>query len=416
MGYYTKQRNGKTSIYILGFFFLILGLHGSAWAGGLYINDFGTPSMGTAGAGAEAAADDASAAVHNPAAMTLVEGNQLMVTGGLVVAKTEFDLGPGTPVPGGNGGDAGGLAPLLGTFYVHSVSDDLKLGLALFSLSAAALDYDDDWAGRYLVQEVSIMTLALNPTIAYRINDWFSVGAGIGIVYGALEMDVAVPSPVPMGPDGQATIDGDDVGFAYNLSVLLELPTRTRVGIHYRSAMEFEFSGDVEIQPVGFTAGLDTTLNYAQMVRLGIYQPINDRFAILSSLAWEDWSTLENLLISTEMGSAKIPRNWDDTYHISGGVQFRPVEEWLLQGGIAYDSSPVSSANRTPDMPIDRQIRYALGGQYTWSEKLTIGGAFEYLDMGNGKINNTAPNGLVGDFGTNNILFITLNANWKFGQ
>ncbi|MFA9563662.1 MAG: hypothetical protein ACERLM_03000, partial [Acidimicrobiales bacterium] len=45
-------------------------------------------------------------------------------------------------------------------------------------------------------------------------------------------------------------------------------------------------------------------------------------------------------------------------------VHFRPVEKWLLQLGFSYDTSPVDSDDRTPDMPIDRQIRYATGAQY----------------------------------------------------
>jgi long-chain fatty acid transport protein len=45
-------------------------------------------------------------------------------------------------------------------------------------------------------------------------------------------------------------------------------------------------------------------------------------------------------------------------------VHFRPVEEWLFQLGFAYDTSQVDSNDRTPDMPMDRQIRYATGVQY----------------------------------------------------
>jgi len=74
------------------------------WAGGLYIQEFGTPSMGVASAGAEAVSMDASTAFHNPAGMTRLEGNELMLTGALLKSNTEFD----PDSPGGDGGDAGG--------------------------------------------------------------------------------------------------------------------------------------------------------------------------------------------------------------------------------------------------------------------------------------------------------------------
>ena len=95
----------------------------SVQAGGLYLNEFGTPSMGTAGAGAQAWADDASTSLHNPAGMTRIQGNQLMLTSGLFFSRVKFDTGPGTFFSGGDGGDAGGWAPLGGLFYVHSLSE-----------------------------------------------------------------------------------------------------------------------------------------------------------------------------------------------------------------------------------------------------------------------------------------------------
>ncbi len=89
---------------------------GPAWAGGLYLNEFATPSMGVAGAGAEAVASDASTsfALHNPAGMTRLEDNQLMLGAGFLIANVEFDPDPNTPIPGNDGGDAGSAAPLLG--------------------------------------------------------------------------------------------------------------------------------------------------------------------------------------------------------------------------------------------------------------------------------------------------------------
>ena len=119
-------------------------------AGGLYINEFGTPSMGVAGAGANAVASDASTSFHNAAGMTRIKGTELMGTAGVLKATVKFDPDSDTPIPGGDGGDAGGPAPIVGGFFVHSLSDKWKLGANLITISGAVLDYDDDWTGRYL--------------------------------------------------------------------------------------------------------------------------------------------------------------------------------------------------------------------------------------------------------------------------
>ena len=387
---------------------LLVILAGRGWAGGLYLNEFGTPSMGVAGAGAEAVAADASTSFHNPAGMTRLEGKELMLAGGLVVARVEFDPAPNTPIPGGDGGNAGGPGPVLGAFYVHSLSDRLKFGVDLVSLSAAMLDYDNDWTGRFQVQDVSIVTLTLNPTIAYRVNDWLSLAGGVGLMYASLDMTVAVPNP--FGP-AQAEIDGDDTAVGFNLGAMVELSEQTRLGLIYWSETEPDFSGDVKLTPPGLQVGIETSLPLVQFVKAGIYHEINDRFALLGTIGWEDWSELDDQNISTARASAVIPRGWDDTWKFAGGLHYRPVEDWLLQFGAAYDTSPVDTVDRTADMPIDRQIRLALGAQYQWSERATVGGSFVYADLGDAEIRSSQ---LIGDYDRNEAFFFAVNVNWKF--
>jgi long-chain fatty acid transport protein len=391
-------------------FFISFIFSETAWAGGLYISEFGTPSMGVASAGAQAAASDASTSFHNPAGMTRLNGKQLMVTGGLLYSTVKFDPDSDTPIPGGDGGDAGGLAPLLGAFYVHSLTDDLKLGANIISITGAVLDYDDDWAGRYLNTEVTLLSVTFNPTLAYRITDWLSVGGGPQIMYANLEMKTKVPPP---NGTGEVKIDGDDVAFGYDVGALFELGEKSRLGILYQSEIEPEFSGDVKISggAVNADAGTDTKITLARFIRISGYHELNDRWALLGSIGWEDWSAFKNINISTDRGSQKIPRDWDDTWKFAAGVHFKPVEKWLLQVGFSYDTSPVDSDDRTPDMPMDRQIRYAAGAQYQWSEKLSVGGQFVYADYGDAKIKNDL---LKGEYDRNDLIFFALNANWKF--
>ena len=80
--------------------------------------------------------------------------------------------------------------------------------------------------------------------------------------------------------------------------------------------------------------------------------------------------------------------------------------------GFAYDSSPVDAKDRTADMPADRQLRYAVGTEYRWSERLKLGANFTYVDAGNSKINNDRT--LKGDYKRNDLFFMALNASWKF--
>ena len=254
-------------------------------AGGLYINEFGTPSMGVAGAGANAVASDASTSFHNPAGMTRINGSELMGTAGLLYATVKFDPDADTPIPGGDGGDAGGPAPIIGGFYVHSLSDKWKLGANLITITGAVLDYDDDWAGRYLNTELTLLTMTFYPSIAYRVTDWLSLGGGPQIMYADLEMKAKAPPP---NGNGEVKIDGDDVAFGFGLGALFEVSERTRFGVVYQSEIEPEFSGDVKISPPGLNVSTETEITLAQFIRVSGYHELNNRWALLASVGWED--------------------------------------------------------------------------------------------------------------------------------
>ena len=398
------------NLAVLLVFSILVVLSGSARAGGLYLHEFGTPSMGTAGAGAQAVATDASTALHNPAGMTRIEGNQFMLAGGLLYSTVHFDRDPATPVVGSSGGDAGDLAPMLGSHYVRTISERWRFGFSTFTIAGASLDYDNDWAGRFQAQEVTILTVTFNPTLAYKLSDTLSIAGGANASYGDLDLEVAIDLPGPL-PDGKAEIDGDDWVYGWNLGVLYELTERTRVGAIYWSEFDFEFSGDAEISPIGAAASVDTDLPLAQFIRGGFYHDLNDKWALLGTVSWEDWSELDNVNISSGRASGALPKNWDDTWNYALGLHYKPTEKWLLQTGIAFDTSPTSPSDRTADMPIDQQVRYAVGGQYKWSETFSIGGAFEYVDLGSAKINSST---LKGEYDRNDLFALGVHANWKF--
>ena len=223
-------------------------------------------------------------------------------------------------------------------------------------------------------------------------------------------MDYTLAAPPPNG-SASVNIDADDFAVAATAGVLFELSPRTRFGLLYISETDLDLSGDVSISPISQQAGIDLGLPLAQTVRGSVYHEINDRVALLASVAWEDWSTLENQFISTESGSNVLPRNWEDTWHFAVGVQYRPDDRWMLQTGFAYDTSPVDDEDRTADLPVDRQIRFAAGAEYVLSPTMTVGGSFNYTNLGDAEIDR--PN-LKGDYETNSFFVLSFYSKWKW--
>ena len=386
---------------------------GSAAAGGLYISEFGTPIQGAASAGANAVAEDASVGFHNPAGIVFLEdegGHWLASVGGLN-ATAEFKSEPGTVIPGNDGGDAGSFAPVASLFYSRKVSDKWGWSASLLSVSAAILDYDEDWVGRYWAEEVTLFTINVTPAVSYRINNRWSIGLSAPIMFGSLEMGLAVPIGPPEAPmgEGSVNIEGDDIGVTWSVSTFFDVSPRTSLGLIYVAENEVSLESDVTFDPVGLEFNADVNFPFVQMVRFSFAHDITENVTLLGTLAWEDWSAFDELLISATMGEMAIPRNWDDTYRYALGIRWRTGDSWTWHAGAAYDTSPTTASDRTPDMPIDRQIRVGFGGQYERPSGRKIGAVFEYVDMGDGRIENDI---LVGEYETNRLVTLSVNYTW----
>lgn len=389
----------------------------TSMAGGLWLNEYGDPSQGRASAGSEAGTGDASTSLHNPAAMTRLEGDHLMVTGGVVYAKAEFDLDSSGVFNGDeDGGDAGGALPIGSAFYTSQFNDKTWLGISFVGLAGASLDYDNDWAGRVQTTEVELTALVVMPAVGYKLTDQLSVGIGLPIMYTVLEMKLAVPRG-PGLDDGRAKIDGDDVVVALNLSASYEYDEYTRIGVTYNSEFDANYSGNIKTSG-GAKVSADTDLTLAAKLRVGLSHDITDSTTGHLTWGWEDWSAMGDVAISAENGGASLPRNWEDTYHYAVGITHTLSDAWRVNAGIAYDTNPVDKTDRTADMPLDRQVRYAFGVEHTPSQGPSIAGSLVYADYGSATIESDGLGGdggltgFSGDYGSNDIIFFSISARW----
>jgi long-chain fatty acid transport protein len=156
-----------------------------------------------------------------------------------------------------------------------------------------------------------------------------------------------------------------------------------------------------------------------QAVMLSAYHQLTDRWAVMGNIGWQEWSAFgkqDLSLSSTTATSFTKDLEYDDTWHFALGAQYRFAEGWLWSMGAAYDTSPTDVDTRTPDLPLDRQIRVGTGIQYDYNKDVTVGAAYEYLDAGEAEIDQEGgplQGPLKGDYGTNAIHFFAVNLIWK---
>jgi long-chain fatty acid transport protein len=256
------------------------------------------------------------------------------------------------------------------------------------------------------------------------------VGAGVSVIYAELTQKAAINNVLDGLPDGELKLEEDDVGYGFNLGLLLEPRDGTRFGITYRSEVDLEFDDALSIRRLGPTlsaalgcvlgADVDLYMTIPQAVMVSGYHELTDRLAVMDNIGWQEWSQFgkSDITISSQTTTSLTQdRNYEDTWHFAFGVQYRIADPWLLSAGIAYDESPFDNDDRTPDLPLDRQIRYAVGTQYDWDDDVTFGFAYEYLDAGDAKIDQfrgPLAGRLEGEYYTNEIHFFAINLSWKF--
>jgi long-chain fatty acid transport protein len=417
---------------------LTLMLQGmSAEAAGLWLYEMGTPDVGTASAGMASRAEDAATAFANPAGMTRLTGSQLMVGVQPIYSDVKFDTQSAT-FGGGNGGNAGGLTPTGSLSYVHSVSNDLKLGVTAGSYLGLGVKFNDTWAGRYYVQQEDFLTSLVNGAFGYKVNDWLSVGGGLSLVYGSLGVQTNINNLEPNASDGRLKFKDTDTDTGWNAGLLIEPRAGTRVGLTYISKVDLKYKDRPSFNGLG--PGLNAAvqlsgLNNAEstfdftlpnQVMLSVYHELRPDLSLMADLGWQNWSQFGQIGVSldttTATGNAlsrstSVDANFQDTWHTALGARYRLNPQWSVSAGFAYDSSPVRNSNRSIVLPVDRQYRYALGLQYEWRKNITFGAAYEYMDAGSASVNQTGgalKGDLKGRFKDDAFNILALNVNWKF--
>jgi long-chain fatty acid transport protein len=354
--------------------------------GGLAVHETGGPDMGSAYAGAGARASDASTVWLNPAGLTRLEGIQLVGGSGFTYANLELELdAPGTiSVPPGNlagGGHCGGFFPLAASYTSVQLGDRLAAGVALLSPYGGAVDYDLNFVGRSLVTEASFFTVVIQPTGAFQVTDWLSVGAGLDIVYGEVEekllIDVAENAP------GVALLeisDAEDWGIGGNIGILLEPFEGTRVGVVYTTQVELDLEGKVANPSVlPANVALDFTLPHS--LNVSLCQALTPEIDLLLDAGWSHWSEFGSMPITIGPLDTTMERDWDDTWRIGAGGQWQVNDSIRVRGGFAYDSAAVDDDLRLPDFPVGDAYRLAVGGEYRPNEHIELGASYTAVIM-----------------------------------
>ncbi|CDF83629.1 long-chain fatty acid transport protein [Pseudomonas knackmussii B13] len=373
----------------------------SVHAGGISIYEAGQEGAGLANAGAAALATDPSVLMSNPAGIAELKGTQINTNGQLILGHLKFSRDSDNQFDGNEGGNALKYLPSGSFFVSQQINDSSAIGFGMYSNFGLAVDYDDDWAGRYFSRRAAVIGMSFQPTLAHKFTDNLSVGIGPRIMYGYYRTEVAVNNNL-LGlrdaPDGKLQYKDTDVGTGVNLGLLYHVSPSTQIGLAYTSKVKLEFKDSPSVHGVtnpiinaalrrADVDSLELDMNVPQTVLLSVAHDLDPQWKLLGSLGWQDWSDFGQIGVEVDANAAGVSRTVDrqykDTWHASIGAQYQATKQWRWSMGLGYDSSAVDDKDRTVDNPMGETWRLAAGVNYQLEEGLDLHAAYTLAWLGN---------------------------------
>jgi long-chain fatty acid transport protein len=461
--------NSKRQLATLGVAALTLG-PSTALSSGFALLEQSASRLGTAFAGTAAAADDATTIYFNAAGMAKLDRPQAVVLASGIQITSEFRNRSSAPALlqplGGNGGDAGGWNLVPAAYAATPLGDRLAIGIGINAPFGLKLEYDEGWIGRFQALRSEIETMNFNPSVAWRVSDRISFGAGISyqrldaeltnavnysaviaqavqqlVLFGQLPPATgALITAANTAREGDARVEGDDDAWGYNLGVLLDLSDRTRIGVSYRSKIEYEVRGTVRFDAPQAADALGVSiiaiasapgaplsngnvsvdLELPDSAVLSLRHDFANRYALFADVGWTGWSSVQELRIVRDSGAvvSVTPERWQDVWRYALGASYELSDRLTLRAGVAYDETPVPDDTRTPRLPDSDRTWAAIGARWQPSEAVTLDFGYAHLFSDTVALDedagNVAASGLINGRQHSNVDIVSAQLVYRF--
>ena len=459
---------------------LLIALYGQASASAFQLSDlFSTTEISLAGAGGAAYAEDATTNFSNPAGLVNLKNPEFVAGGTIVQTSGDFSgvacggvngavtsqgiaISACNPTPANANGGTTSFVPEFS--YGMPITDRIYAGISFTAPFGLSTNYGDDSTLRYQATKSTIQTIDINPGIAFKFNDQFSVGGGISAQQMSADLNsdfnfmpnttLVHSTTTPFGPalttrqytDSVVKNSADDWGWGWNLGALYQFSPGSRVGLSYRSAVQHDLQGTSKYS--GGSGRQDTTLGGTPVappiadpyptfktdtsadIKLpatttaSFFQEINPQWAMLASVYYTQWSSIQNLtlknvafvdttaqsnttpILPPQGRDVTYPENFKNTWRYSLGTEYNLTDAWTLRAGGSYDQSPVNNTDRTVRLPDTNRWIGAVGAGYKINQYVKLDAAYMHIWFQDASINQPGegvPQYLSSSVGTVNV-------------
>jgi len=366
----------------------MMALATSAFAGGYRVSLQGQQQLGMGHTGV-AVTNSAEVLFFNPAgAVFLKDRFNISVGANALFARTKFqnetynwkDSTENTGTP-------------FSLYASYKAMDWLALGLAVYSPYGSAVEWDQDWAGSHLVNNIDLKAIYIQPIASIRLTDKFSIGGGPIFVTGGVEFNRNLTRSLTdeEGNRSDVTLDAKNVtAWGWSAGFMFNPVDNIRLGLNYRSEITMEArDGDATFNDLpAFAQGIytNTTFNadlpLPAEITAGISWQINDKWLVAFDYNRAFWNVYESLTVdfaNPGIATSVNPRNYKDASTFRFGTQFKPNDKLILRAGIYHDESPVRKGYFAPETPRNDSMGYTGGLTYMINANFGIDVSFLYL-------------------------------------
>jgi long-chain fatty acid transport protein len=394
------------------FGFLVIA-SAQANAGGFGIHEQSVYGQGSSFAGI-AAGGSLSSMFWNPSTMTQFQGIVSEMDASILFPYASHSPQAGSTFLGfGSAPNSlnAGLVPA--SYMSYQVYPNFWLGLSFNAPFGLSTRFPDMWAGRNYGGDATLKTYNAAPSVAWQINNWISVGAGVQIQYGSANLERGLPFPgATLG--NQAHLEGKGWAFGATAGVTLTPTPWTTIGLGWRSSLNQDINGTLIsniVLPASTLGSVNTTVKLPDIVSLGIRQRLDPQWTLLGTVEWTNWSRIGTSNVLQPNGTpaillntpVTIPFQYDDGWFFSAGAEYIWNERLTLRGGVAYELSPISDQVRTPQVPDNDRIWASVGASWKVAKFMHFDLAYSHVWVKDTPINITAASGNPSFIGVNYI-------------
>jgi len=310
-----------------------------------------------------ATADNASAVYYNPAGLSRLPGISLRAGGYGVYLNPTYSPPSGAPNSDSTYEIDDQYAAVPQVFCSYTPEDfPMSLGFGVYAPYGGDVSWPQDTGFRTVATDGSLTYVRMNPVLALKLGERLSIGGGLMVDYGDIELKGALDRIIPIRfPQDFFRFKGNGWTAGYNLGLLWQPHEKVWLGATFRSSTPVTFEGSTAFYRPGVpythrSAEMDLKFPWEAVAGIS-YRP-TPKWNLEFDVDYTDWSSFGDTTIHQpgplDGQESVVPRDigltfdWRGSWMFGFGVTRYFAGGWHVSAGYLYSENSVPDAHYSP--------------------------------------------------------------------